>query len=151
MKPKFLGCARQLTEFDISELEQKIEIKLPCEYRDFLLECNNGSPEPYCFPIENCPQCGKFGWLHLFFGIDSMFETYNIENNYQVYKNRIPSDCLPIAMDPGGNIICLAISGPNAGYVWFGYHNFENPEADHSNCYKIANSFDEFINSFCEI
>jgi hypothetical protein len=151
MKPKFVRCARSLTEIDLSILEKKIDINLPREYKDFLLECNNGSPEPYGFPVENCPQCGKFGWLHLFFGIDSLFECYDIVENYNVYKNRIPLDCIPIAIDPGGNIICLEISGINTGCVWFWDHNFENPDADYSNCYKIANSFDEFINSFCEI
>jgi hypothetical protein len=151
MKPKYVTCARQLTEVDITALEREIRVNLPHEYKNFLLECNNGSPEPYGVPIENCPQCGQFVWLHLFFGIDSLHETYDIAYIYHIVKDRIPSDCIPIATDPGGNLICLSVSGTNVGYVWFWDHNFETPEADYSNCYKIANSFNEFINSFCKI
>jgi hypothetical protein len=62
----------------------------------------------------------------------------------------VPAGFLPLAVDPGGNLICLVISGTNTGKVYFWDHEEEVEEGQqpgYSNVYLIANSFNEFLNS----
>ncbi|MGH9762317.1 MAG: SMI1/KNR4 family protein, partial [Blastocatellia bacterium] len=49
---------------------------------------------------------GSRGILNVFFGLLPGDE-YDLLVNYRRYKERIPPNLLPIADDPGGNLICL--------------------------------------------
>ena len=66
---------------------------------------------------------------------------------------RMPEELVPIAHDPGGNQICIAVAGPKTGAVYFWDHEEEADDDEtpgYDNVYLIANSFNEFLNSLTE-
>jgi len=55
---------------------------------------------------------------------------------------------VPIAFDAGGNLVCVAITGPHYGHVYFWDHEFESDDGEPvtmNNMALIANSFGEFL------
>jgi hypothetical protein len=145
---------RKLSLTDIQELETFLNIKLPESYVTFLLEYNGGRPTPRFYPIEGTEgvYIGDSGGIHFFYWIDGpedeephIKECYDIRENYQIFKGRIPYNLLPIADDEGDNQVCLSLYGQDAGWIWYWDHEQEMEVPDYSNCYKIAESFQEFI------
>jgi len=68
------------------------------------------------------------------------------------YGGRVPASTLPIGAAPGGNQICLVLTGPRTGAVFFWNHDDERQitgedEHDFGNMYLIANSLPDFIQS----
>jgi hypothetical protein len=138
----------QVDEARIRAFERALGISLPHDYRQFLLRSNGGRPDPAEFAITGEP-LNPSGTIHYFFGIHDG-PNYNLGRKYAVYRERIPADLFPIAGDPGGNIICLAIRGDNVGSVYFWDHDYEALEGevpDYSNVYFIADSFGSMLNN----
>jgi cell wall assembly regulator SMI1 len=151
MKPKISNSKSQLTVSTIQKLERNLKILLPEEYRNFLLEHNGGKPKPNVFPLPENP-IDSNAIVDWFFSITED-NIYSLEWYYKTMKNRIPSELLPIATDPGGNLICIQVSGSNIGRLYFWDHEqepFTNPD-DYSTLLMLANNFDEFIDSFTEL
>jgi cell wall assembly regulator SMI1 len=149
-------CEARLSAEGLNSIEKKLGIVLPDEYRSFLLKHNGGRPRPKCvfhFKNENGKSCDSMvDWfLAIYDGEHDNFETY-----YKLYKARearLPKELIPIAHDPGGNLICIAVSGEKKGSVFFWDHEKEADEhepADYRNVYLITNSFNEFIASLSE-
>ena len=130
----------------LAELEQKLQVRLPQQYKEFLRKYNGGKPVPNVFAIKGNPYDSR-GMIQHFLGVS--------EGNYRdilkqatVFRDRVPSDLLPVARDPGGSLICLAVSGENYGKIYFWDREDEveeGEEPDYRNVYFIANSFDELL------
>ena len=137
----------KLSSQKIAAIERKLSLSLPSQYRAFLLTYNGGRPRPKRFPIGD-DSFSSHGQVHFFLCVKEG-DSYNLEDWVTDYYDRIPSGFLPIAVDPGGNLICLAIAGDNAGKVYFWDHEEEVEEGQtpgYENVYLIANSFHEFLN-----
>ena len=135
-----------INEQDIVQLESMLGVSLPIPYRNFLLSHNGGRPKPAGFPIQNNPS-DDHGLVDFFLCIKDK-DIYNLPTWVKRYKNRIPSELIPIAVDPGGNLVCLAVAGNNIGKVHFWDHEEEADEGeipDYGNVYLVADSFDEFL------
>lgn len=70
--------------------------------------------------------------------------------NYKVHRKRLPFRLIPIAHDPGGNLICISCEGADNGFVYFWDHENEvdyhvAEDNDFSNLFFIAKSFNEFL------
>jgi hypothetical protein len=138
-------------EHEIGELERVLDIRLPSDYRSFLLRHNGGRPEPSSF----FAYLGPYGDSRSHECVNRFLALYdgeysNLKKYIKSYKDRIPVDFLPIARDPFGNLICLAVAGPDYGKVFFWDHELEADEGetpDYRNISFVANSFDEFLNS----
>lgn len=142
--------ARAIDLEDVLECESAIGVRLPDEYRSFLLRYNGGRPTPNAYPIyglENNP----FGAVHFFFGIDDPVESCNIDWNYEVHNGRLPANLLAIGCDGAGDLICISLYGDDAGAVVFWDRHKEPPEPSYANVYYIADSFSEFINGIREL
>jgi cell wall assembly regulator SMI1 len=141
----------------IVDLEQELGVTLPDDYRNFLMQHNGGYPEPDGFRYYSRYPGNYFGdsvnveramvdrFLALYDG-----EYNNLQNYREMYQGRVPSEMLPIANDPGGNLICLAIRGNNLGKVLYWKHEEEADEgevANYSNIYFVADSFVQFVDS----
>jgi len=139
---------RPLTDKDIEWAESQLGFRLPRDYRDFLLSHNGGRPEPELFPIHGLAK-NPVGALQVFFGIDSEIESSDLLWNVEVMAGRLPANCLPIACDNSGDLICLSLYGPDAGSVlfWDYYGEQPGPIRGYENVYKIAESFGEFLNA----
>ena len=131
----------------IEALEQYWEFSLTKDYKLFLSKYNGGSPDFNYFSFKQNSDNGSF--VDNFFGI-CKDKNNNLLVNMKLYNNRIPSNFLPIADDPGSNLILLSVKGLDRGKVYFWDHNFEVEDGvtpDYSNLTLIADSFDEFIHS----
>jgi len=141
-----------LTEVDVASVERDLGVSLPSDYRSFLLAHNGGHPEPDGFPIQDFP-LSDFGVINGFLGIKD--GEYDDLRNYKVvFRDRIPANFLPIARDPGGNLLCLVVNGPRKGKIYFWFHEEEADEGkppSEDNIYFIANSFNDLLNSLTEL
>lgn len=138
----------QLTKQDISRTELELGFSLPPQYKEFLLKNNGGYPEPDAFPIQDNPS-DDHGLVHYFLCIKPG-DVYNLVNYATLFLGRVPKNLLPIAVDPGGNLICLSVAGADRGRVYFWEHEEESQEGEtpgYENVYLVANSFDEFLDS----
>jgi cell wall assembly regulator SMI1 len=147
-KLEITNVLASLTQDAIERFERQIGTTLPETYRSFLLRYNGGHPEPNMFPIQGF-YADTHGLLEWFFCI-AKGDVYDLAENEQLYHNRVPPDLLPIATDPGGNLICLAIEGKNQGKIYFWHHEDEVGKGIHptyNNVYFVANSFDDLLNS----
>lgn len=139
----------------IRKVEERLGIVLPIDYRSFLLDHNGGRPRPAVFRFKKSP--GRYAdscvdwFLAIYDGEHDNFESY-----YETYKRdqqRLPAEIVPIAHDPGGNLICIAITGPCNGAVYFWDHENEAEDGQvptYGNVHLIANSFSEFLSSLSE-
>jgi cell wall assembly regulator SMI1 len=146
---------KKISPRKLAAVEQKLSIKLPKEYRDFLLSHNGGRPEPDGFLAindrgEETDSCVDW-FLAIYNGEDD-----NFEDNFRAYKIedvRLPDELVPIATDPGGNLICIAVDGPKCGAVYFWDHEMEagtGEKPSYDNVYLIANSFNAFVDSLSD-
>jgi len=139
------GDPRLLTEKDLVRIEDEIGFNLPDDYREFISRFGCYCPEAYAvFSFKEPFQNNDEGIVSVFYGLLEG-DSYDLLRNFETYKERILIEALPIASDPGGNQICLILTGKYRGKIYFWDH--EEELLDKSNLYLIADSFDEFITS----
>jgi hypothetical protein len=138
-----------LAEEDVRSAEQRLGRRFPEDYRRFLLRNNGGKPVPECFRMRSLKDGteaeGAVGW---FFGLNTGNPNIDIEDNLRVYDLRTPSRFVPIATDPGGNLICLSTQGSDFGAVYFWDHESELDQgnvAGDEGVYAIAPAFQAFL------
>lgn len=129
---------------DISNYEKQLNLVFSDEFKNFLLKYNGGYPYPDTFIIneEQGNDC-----VDLFFGIQDG-DRFDLLNVYQKWKNRIIHGFIPIAEDPGGNLILLNCAGNDEG-IYFWDHEFESLEdtpPNMRNMSLISTSFEAFFN-----
>ncbi|MEY8747004.1 SMI1/KNR4 family protein [Paenibacillus tundrae] len=137
------GSHQPITLEEINEFQQKLNLRFPEQYKNFLLESNGGDPSPSMFKISD--EQGE-GVLNIFYGIGDMYS--NLEEYIDIYEGRLPSGFIPIGNDPSGNVICLGLSEKYYSNIFFWDHEQEsdNPD-DMSNMSFLANDLNEFLNS----
>lgn len=136
-----------ISEADLVQFESKWQIELPAQYRLFLRRYNGGYPDPTDFSFKS----GKSGSsLSCFFGVKESGEL-SLDDALSTFKDRIPKRMFPVADDQGGNLICISLSGQDAGNIYFWNHELEADATQGfttettNNLILIADSFDEFI------
>ncbi len=120
--------------------ESEIGLKLPETYLNFLLKYNGGRPRKTKFSFgENVSS------IHGdFYGIHEGPKYLRLQENYKIYKGRVPRSCIPIASDPFGNQICIN----SKGQIHFWDHELEGSD---NSLKLIANDFDGFLLSLYEV
>jgi hypothetical protein len=136
---------------ELDAFEVRTKIKLPSEYRNWLLKYNGGSPRPRGFVFDERGKRSEanISWFYAIYGADYEGNVTRLEDEIQTFKikeTRVPIDLIPIASASLGNQICLGYQASNLGKVYFWDHERECDGA-YDNCYLIANSFNEFIAS----
>ena len=128
---------------NIHKFESEYCISLPESYKVFLLKNNGGIPSNKCFDF--LIKDGSY--------TDSVIERFlslcddcdcSLEDTYKRFLEIDPVDSkymLPIAQDPGGNFVCIAVNNDaNGVYFW----DHEAPGQLH--LHLISDSFDQFLN-----
>jgi len=142
-----------VSEEQIAAVERQLGSSLPRDYRDFLLAHNGGRVRPAVFSVHGNPHFGSKCVVHFFNAIDPG-KSHDLLWKAEIYRNRMPLGFLSVASDPGGNQICLVLSGSNIGKVVFWDHHCEEMDEDmppsEDNVYLIANSFTEFLESLTD-
>ena len=149
MTVKVTDPAEPISLDEIKEAEKRMGLTLPKDYRDFLLESNAGRPEQPCVFEMKDPHRDSMqeGTVERFLGITKSERT-NLEDRVNGSRDRMPPDVIPIAYDPGGNLICLSIKGKHKDEVYFWDHEFEaeeDEEPTRDNLYLISKSFSGFL------
>ena len=80
----------------LNDFEKKYSLALPDDYKKFLLEHNGGAP----VPSTNKIPATFVQWIY---GIQDEENWASLDWNIEIYDERMPSNTLPIASDPGGN------------------------------------------------
>jgi len=136
---------------ELAAFEEAIGHSLPDDYRRFLISCNGGYLGGALWFKGPTPEGkGADVGIHHIGGFRE--ESYfSLEEHRDCYEGRIPKALLWVMDDPFGNAICLGLSGPHRGQVYFWDHENE-PEDDWDgeiltagNLQLIANSFTEFV------
>ena len=141
-----------LTGDVLKATEERLGIVLSEEYRSFLLIHNGGRPKPDVFKFRK--RSGKLAtscvdwFLAVYDGEYNNFERYF--QTFKVFRQRLPSELVAIAHDPGGNLVCVAVDGDQKGAIFFWDHEQECEDGEmptYSNVYLIADSFSDFLSS----
>ena len=136
---KVLWPGKPATDEQIAEFEKIEGVKLPADYRAFLMTYNGGRPIPDCFPFGTEP--GSL--LDTFFELgEGEGKTNDLQTMCDQYRPRIPHTMMPIGCDAGGNAILLGVHGEPWGRVFF--LDYMNPRP----IFEIAPSFEAFLASF---
>lgn len=146
-----IDSAIKVYEEDVVEVENSLGIKLPEDYKEFIIQMNGGTPDEdmlYDFydevlELENTSIIREFFSLYA----DDTILKNNLKVIYNTMKNEktIPADMIPIADDPAGNIISLSLNRNDYGFIYYLNHEFEDVETGYLIKSKIANSFKDFI------
>ena len=131
---------------DVKSFEQEHDFVLPEDYKNFLVTFNGGRPEKdtraFTFKKEDGTVSDSLvGWFNGLIDGDE----YSLEEEIDIYDERIPAGMLPIASDPFGNAILIGVSSDDVSGVWFWDHEIEPESINDSGIYKIAESFDQFL------
>lgn len=136
---------------DIEEFESEYNVKLPKEYRTFLLKNNGGDPEGFLFTekfveiqpgsLERVQQATD---VERFFSLKEMiFEYEDIVDDEYILPHFIP-----IARTSFGNLILISVSEDETyGSVNFSNHDLIDDESGLFVVSVIKNTFSEFIDS----
>lgn len=141
-----------ITEKQLAATERKLKISLPPQYRAFLLRHNGGWPEPDSFVFKQGRGSYSDSTVNRFLAIHDGPHSNFVEyfKTYKTEHPRVPEELVPIANDPGGNLICIALAGDRPGAVYFWDHeeeaDFRDGEpATWDNVHLVADSFDAFL------
>lgn len=145
-KLKIINSQSPLSEADLQAVEARLNILFPSDYRQFLLAYNGGVPEPDAFHFKN--ETGPYtdSCVDRFYAIyDGEYD--NFEKQFLSCKadGLLPENMIAVADDPGGNMICLSVSGPDTNSVYFWDHEAIDEDDKSANLHLIADSFAEFL------
>ncbi|NQX62518.1 SMI1/KNR4 family protein [Paenibacillus qinlingensis] len=130
---------------NIQEVEQRYGIKLPNDYKEFLLKYNGGNPIPnVMFTTKNGILTSYLVYVHPLFER----EMPSLVSNFLYFnkEEKIPSNLIAIGHDPLRNLVCISLAGNDSGFVY--YWDFMNDDCDnpsYNHLVLIAKSFSEFI------
>ncbi len=141
---------KNLTENDIQNFCNKIEIQLPKEYINFLLKNNGGQPKSNHFEKNDSSGSVEYSfYINSFYGIGGAEDTSGELMTMFAFSDGIPDELLPIADDGISNTICLGVDGEYFGKVFIWWKDGEVDEDEKptfDNVDLVTDSFDEFIN-----
>lgn len=136
-----------LTLEKLDEVQQRLQLEFPAEYREFLLKYNGGKPTPNTFTFTDHSGKQSDSLVHYFLAIyGNHIDDLAVEYSDLLSDERILPHLVPIANDPFGNLIVLSVGGEDQGKVYFWDHEIEPETVGYENMSLIADSFTEFLN-----
>ncbi|MFD1901152.1 SMI1/KNR4 family protein [Enterococcus termitis] len=136
------------TEEKIISLEQKYNLNLPKDYKEFLLNYNGGIVEKDSSNEISVEDIDEKIVIDVLYGID----TDNEKSNIDYWMDNLAEDLLENTVIIGDDLIqglvLIICGGENEGvYYWDDSYHFENSD-DEMNTYWIAHTFTEFMEMF---
>lgn len=124
-------------------IEKDWRVKLPSNLKSIIKDHNKSYPEKHVYDTEKSKE-RVFGGL-LDFDLSS---NNNIQDHFQAIRKRIPEGVFPIAIDPGGNYICLDYridKEAEPRIVLWDHEGFILNGKETYNIEYVASSFDNFL------
>ncbi len=137
------GASAPVTEDDLRRLEADTGVSLPRRYREFLLRHNGGTPSRTRFATRD----GKVESHVMRFAPLCTNDELDLRQEIEGFRGLIPGEMIPIAIDPVEDRVLLAVSGKDAGRVfyWAWSEEPETPTCSRRYMRLVADSFDEFL------
>lgn len=143
---KLSRIEKDLTEEELQAAENIVGKEFPDQYREFLLKYNGGHPAPDIFRYKNEDGDQELAAIAYFLAVyDGKDE--NLLDYFETYEDRIPSQLIPIARGPGGDLVLLGLESSYRGKIYYWIQDLEPDEPDFSNIFPVAGSFNEFLDS----
>jgi hypothetical protein len=147
----FFDTHRPTTAGEIAALEAKVELVFPASYTAHLLRYNGGRcrPDVFYYRLNGTSAKSIVTWfLGIHEGKYSNLARYI--DSYKLLEKRLPSHILPVARDPGLNLICISCGPLDNGTVYFWDHEMEVDytvanDSDCSNLFFIAEDWEAFL------
>jgi len=131
-----------LTAEELEKFEAHLQVRLPEEYRRFLLEYNGGRPEPNLFTFQDQEDGSDCHYLLGLNGTDG----FDLRPFIETHKDRLPAGLFTIAYDSLGNLICLSTRKEDAGKIYFWDHQTHGKQGQAPTL--VAENFETFLNGF---
>lgn len=173
MELDFVKKGPDVTETDIAAFEQWSHVQLPADYRRYILQWNGATPLRQGHPpdkglvirlrwpaprprsVSGGALVGRFARLLSRTGCDTsanFHETNGLYYLVEQFRERIPSETLPIARDPGGSLFLLKLEGPQRGSVVYWSRQFDGVPPEEFDPPGVplgiaAESFEAFLNA----
>src|SRR3954470_16861076 len=143
---------RPITADDVRELETKLGHRLPEDYAAFMRRFNEGpfrfaKPVQFRLPGGELPGSIALEAFH-FPLLEDRAPGYDLWTNYRDQQGLMPAYLLPVIGDALGSYVCVAISGPRRGAVFFWEHeliDYDRQEPTDEGVFFVAPSFDAFL------
>jgi len=118
MKNEFFECAQKLELSDLLEVESRLGISLPDDFKDHYLEYNGGVPQRSCWEYMEGEyyEIADFKPIKYSSSDEESLSIYDtVEGTYTKYleDKLIDKDYLPFANDWGGNYFCINLKNNN--------------------------------------
>lgn len=133
------------TREELVSFEARHGLKLPEDYRNFLLKVNGGMPSPsLCL----WPDGGDF--VAVVYGFHHAEEWMRLEQAMTEF-DVVASGYLPVAISNGGNYFLLSLKEADAGSIHFWDHELEDVDpVMFEELVQVAPSFSHFVNNLVE-
>jgi hypothetical protein len=112
-----IDASSSLSADQLATLEADLQLKLPDDYRSFLMDTNGVRPGAAAVDVAGLPE--RTTDVQTFFGINRPVLTSNIVWNVRLLAQQ-PSQApvVPIACDSGGGLFCLRAKSPGFEVVF---------------------------------
>lgn len=134
-----------LDDAQLDTFEQQVRVRLPAEYRAFLMEHNGGRVRPRKLRME----AGAYstGSVQYFLSVGP---PTHVEQDWADLKDpacpRMPPEHIPIAECEGGDYLTMVIDGPKRGQIFYWSHEEEGDETyTYDNLYFVAASLEDLL------
>ena len=127
-----------VSDATIRQVESILGLELPSAYREFVLFCDEASPEVGTFRFGDDETC-----ISEFFRFSSdPKDPVGILSYYGSIDSGIPENVVPIARDAGDYLVCLDLREGQQAVVLF--------EPSRMELFPVARSFEDFIDGLYE-
>lgn len=131
-----------LTAEELEKFEAHLQVQLPADYRQFLLEYNGGRPEPNLFTFHGQEEGSD---CHYLLGLNGS-DGFDLRPFIETHKERLPAGLFAIAYDSLGNLICLSTRKEDLGRIYFWDHQLHGKQAQAPTL--VAENFEKFLAGF---
>jgi len=146
--------AQPVSPDQLDRIERSLKLRLPADYRSFLLRANGGVPQPRLFQYiaidedEGTRRRQKGKIVRFYPATPADWGSGRLISPLTFYQENVPLGfpdwLLPIAnMEDGleGGMLCIAINGANQGRIYF----FPQQEIGEETLHHVADSFNSFL------
>jgi len=127
---------------EVSKLEKKFKIKLPEDYKNFLIQYNGGNVDDGYLYVKELDEYMLMGY---FFGIGIERGFADIIKINEEFNDDIPKKSLLIGTDEGEGFLLLVNDGISNGIWYYDHIYFFEKSTDDLNTYFICETFSDFI------